>query len=72
MGRGSNFFGVEMLISTETYRAYDFPGGWGPDSIPPLDPRMHSFFLVLSYFLSLKHTAPRSRCGVVDKTQVAL
>ena len=29
-----------MLISLETYRTYDFPGG--PDPIPPLDPRMHS------------------------------
>ena len=28
-----------MLISIETYRIYDFPGGSGPH-IPPLDSRM--------------------------------
>ena len=34
--------GVKMLISIETYRTYNFPGGGGgPDPIPPLDPRMH-------------------------------
>ena len=36
--------GVKMLISIETNRAYDFPGG--PDPIPPLDLSMHSFFRV--------------------------
>ena len=38
-----------MLISIETYITYDFPGaggGGGPDPIPSLDPRMHSFFRV--------------------------
>ena len=34
--------GVKMVISIETFKTYDFPGG-GPDPIPPLDPRLHSF-----------------------------
>ena len=35
----SRVFGVQMLISIETYRICDFPGGSGP-LIPPLDLRM--------------------------------
>ena len=38
---GPNFSrgcGVQMLISIETYRICDFPGGPGPHT--PLDPRM--------------------------------
>ena len=69
-GGGVNLFQgrrVKMLISLETYRTYYFQGGWESDHISPLDPRTHSFFRVLSYFLSLKHTVPRSSCGVVDK-----
>ena len=42
-GGGLNFFqgggGVKMLISIETHRTCDFPGG-GPDPIPRLGPRM--------------------------------
>ena len=39
--------GVKLLISIETYRTYDFPGGGGgPDPILPLDLRLHSFFRV--------------------------
>ena len=40
-GGGPNFSmgcGVQMLISIETYRIFDFPGGPGPHT--PLDPRM--------------------------------
>ena len=46
--RGLNFsgMGIKMLISIETYITYDFPGAGGPDLIPSLDPRMHSFFRV--------------------------
>ena len=38
-GGGSNFFqgwGVQMLISIETYRACDFPGEWVRTPYPPL------------------------------------
>ena len=48
---------VKMLISIETYRTYDFPGGGGgldpipPLDIPPLILGMHSF-VVFNFFLS--------------------
>ena len=48
---GVNFFkglGVNMQISIDTYRTYDFQGG--PDPIPPLDLRIHSFFYSLKLF----------------------
>ena len=35
--------GVKMLISIDTYRTYNFPGG-DPEPIPHVDLRMHSFF----------------------------
>ena len=42
-----------MLISIETYRTCDFPGGLHPLSPPPLDPRMNldiNSFLASGYF----------------------
>ena len=48
-GGGGELFsgvGVKMLISIETYRNFPGGGGGAPDPIPPLDPRMHSYFRV--------------------------
>ena len=55
-GGGQNFtrgYGVKMLISIETYRICDLPGGPGPHT--PLDPRMRMIDpLAISKFSSLQ------------------
>ena len=41
-GGGSNFFqwGSNCLLTIATLLTCDFPGGGGPDPLPPLDPPM--------------------------------
>ena len=56
----SNYFqgvGVQLLISIETYRTYDFPGGGGgldPLPPPPLALRMASCRSIFAYCLRLQ------------------
>ena len=59
VSEGSNFFkgggqlfpwrgGVQWVISIETHKTCDFPGGGGGPHIPPMDPHMrfHNLFFL--------------------------